>query len=350
MENIISISDLPDYIRYAMIKQCNSLFGKPILILGPVGVGKSQIPVQVAQSENWKVVTVNLSNYQPSEVTGWVTQVDDTMQQLTPDWAKKIFDHANESSDKTLLIFEEFPQCDIDVQKSTSQIIWDRRVAGLRLPEDCLIIANGNRKKDKSAVKSIPEHLISRFNIVNIEAELAPTLSHFAKIDVAPEVQMYLTQFADSLHKHEADGTSFPCPRTWVDVSDTLKLKAPKTIESAMIAGAIGVGEGAKLSGFLRVWRDLVAPSTVFANPDTAPVPEKADVRYAMIGSLVASCTNKDAKALATYIKRLPPEYHAVAGATIKRRNEAVSDPVKKLSCKEFTDILIETAQLLNGE
>ena len=93
-----------------------------------------------------------------------------------------------------------------------------------------------------------------------------------------------------------------------------------------------------------------MAPSTVFANPDTAPVPEKADVRYAMVGSLVASCTNKDAKALATYIKRLPPEYHSVAGATIKRRNEAVSDPSKKLSCKEFTDILIETAQLLNGE
>ena len=350
MENIISISDLPDYIRYSMVKQCNSVYGKPILILGPVGVGKSQIPVQVAQSENWKVVTVNLSNYQPSEVTGWVTQVGDTMQQLTPDWAKKIFDHANESSNKTLLIFEEFPQCDIDVQKSTSQIIWDRRVAGQRLPEDCLILANGNRKKDKSAVKSIPEFLISRFNIISIEAELAPTLSHFAKIDVAPEVQMYLTQFSDSLHKHPADGTSFPCPRTWVDVSDTLKLKAPKAIESAMIAGAIGVGEQAKFSGFLRVWRDLVAPSTVFANPTTAIVPEKADVRYAMIGSLVASCTNKDAKALATYIKRLPPEYHAVAGATIKRRNEAVSDPSKKLSCKEFTDILIETAQLLNGE
>ena len=69
-----------------------------------------------------------------------------------------------------------------------------------------------------------------------------------------------------------------------------------------------------------------------------------------MVGSLVASASNKTAKALATYIKRLPPEYHSVAAAAIKRRNEAANDPAKKISAKEFTDILIETAQLLSED
>ena len=346
MENIISIANIPAYIRAAMAIQSDRVDGFPLLILGPVGVGKSQAPVQVAREEGWHVEVVNLSNYQPSEVTGWVTQVGDAMDQLLPVWGRNVID-AGKSGSKSLIIFEEFPQCDIDVQKASAQVIWDRRLAGHRLPEDCLIIANGNRKSDKAAVKSIPEHLVSRFNIVTVEAELDPTLAHFAKIDVAPEVTTYLTQFPDALHRHAADGTPFPCPRTWVAVSDVIKAEVPKAIEMPMIAGAIGVGEQAKFTGFLRIWRDLVAPSEVFANPDAAPVPEKADVRYAMIGSLIASVTNKTAKACAAYIKRLPPEYHSVAVSALLRRNEAASEPGKKVSTTGFTDILIETSNLI---
>ena len=349
MENIVSMSNLPAYIRAAMDIQTERVDGFPLLILGPVGVGKSQVPVQVAKEEGWTTRTLNLVNYQPSEVTGWVTQHGEVMTQLLPQWASDIF-AAAKNGNKTLLIVEEFPQCDIDVQKAAAQIIWDRRVAGYRLPEDCLIVANGNRKSDKAAVKSIPEHLVSRFNIVTVEAELDPTLQHFASIEVAPEVTTYLTQFPDALHRHVADGTPFPSPRTWVAVSDIVKAGLPKSVEMPMIAGAVGIGEQAKFTGFLRIWRDLVAPSQVFANPETAPVPAAADVRYAMVGSLVASASNKTAKALATYIKRLPPEYHSVAAAAIKRRNEAANDPAKKISAKEFTDILIETAQLLNEE
>ena len=213
-----------------------------------------------------------------------------------------------------------------------------------------MIVANGNRKSDKAAVKSIPEHLVSRFNIVTVEAELDPTLEHFTKIGVAPEVTTYLTQFPDGLHRHVQDGTPFPSPRTWVAVSDIVKAGLPKSVEMPMIAGAVGIGEQAKFTGFLRIWRDLVAPSKVFADPTGSPVPEAADVRYAMVGSLVAAASSKHAKALATYIKRLPPEYHSVTAAAIKRRNATASDPSKKISAKEFTDILIETAQLLNEE
>jgi hypothetical protein len=349
MENIISMSNLPATIRAAMDIQTSRVDGYPLLILGPVGVGKSQVPVQVAQEEGWEVITVNLCNYQPSEVTGWVTQVGDVMSQLLPDWAQRVFDAAK-AGKKTIIIFEEFPQCDIDVQKAAAQVNWDRRVAGFRLPENCLIIANGNRKADKAAVKSIPEHQVSRFTILTLEAELDPTLAHFAKIGVAPEVTTYLTQFPDGLHRHVADGTPFPCPRTWVAVSDVVKGGFPKAVETPLIAGAIGVGEQAKFTGFLRIWRDLVAPSKVFADPLGSPVPDAADVRYAMVGSLVAAASSKTAKALATYIKRLPAEYHSVAAAAIKRRNDTASDPSKKISAKEFTDILIETAQLLNEE
>ena len=349
MENIISMEQLPNYIQAAMDIQNNRVDGFPLLILGPVGVGKSQVPIQVAKDNGWFAKAINLSDYQPSEVTGWVTQQGDVMAQLIPEWANDVFAAAKEGK-KQIVIFEEFPQCDVDVQKAAAQIIWDPRVAGYRLPEDCLIVANGNRKSDKAAVKSIPEHLISRFNIVTVEAELDPTLAHFAKIDVAPEVTTYLTQFPDALHRHVQDGTPFPSPRTWVAVSDIIKAKLTKAVEMPMVAGAVGIGEQAKFTGFLRVWRDLVAPAKVFADPTGSPVPEGADVRYAMIGSLVAACRSNNAKALAIYIKRLPPEYHSVAAAAIKRRNQAATDPSKKISAKEFTDILIETAQLLNEE
>jgi len=56
MENIISMTNLPAVIRAAMDIQINRIDGYPLLILGPVGVGKSQVPVQVAREEGWEVI------------------------------------------------------------------------------------------------------------------------------------------------------------------------------------------------------------------------------------------------------------------------------------------------------
>ena len=80
-KNLVSIETVPQIIEAleVMNRPLPPMQKQALLILGPVGVGKTQIPVQVANDKGWHVVTVNLTNYLPSEVTGWTTQVGNEM-------------------------------------------------------------------------------------------------------------------------------------------------------------------------------------------------------------------------------------------------------------------------------
>lgn len=357
MRNLVSMKDLPDVIvAQAKLQEAHPEYGKTLIVLGPVGVGKSQIAIAVAKALGWYVEVVNLINFQPPEVAGWVTQVGDQMAQLKPAWLVRILTAA-EAGKKTLLVFEEFPQCDKDVQTAATQILWDRRCAGHRLPDDCLIVANGNRKEDRANVRAMPEQVVSRFTIVEVEAELDATLTHFAKIGVHPVVSGYLAFSNDSLHRHVQDGTPFPSPRSWVAVSDILWGAFTDAVKSVLIAGHIGVEEAAKFCGFERLADSLTPPTKVFANPETAPIPSTKDGEpaidgcFAMVSSLVAAVTPKTAQALGIYVKRLPVELHPVAEAAIKTRNEALkADGKPRITSVEITDVHLSTAQVLSED
>ena len=172
-KNLVSIETVPQIIEAleVMNRPLPPMQKQALLILGPVGVGKTQIPVQVANDKGWHVVTVNLTNSLPSEVTGWTTQVGNEMAQLKPRWFTEV--EAAAAAGKTVVvIFEEFCQCDQDVQSSARAICLDRVVAGCALPDSCLIIANGNRKEDKANAKRLPEQVASGFTIIEIGAEL----------------------------------------------------------------------------------------------------------------------------------------------------------------------------------
>ena len=140
-------------------------------MLGPVGVGKTQIPVQVANDKGWHVVTVNLTNYLPSEVTGWTTQVGNEMAQLKPRWFTEV--EAAAAAGKTVVvIFEEFCQCDQDVQSSARAICLDRVVAGCASTDSCLIITHVNRKADKATAKRLLDHLATGITICDTSSQI----------------------------------------------------------------------------------------------------------------------------------------------------------------------------------
>ncbi len=352
-KNIVSLSTLPSLIRG--LKTINSNVPtnqkQALLILGPVGVGKSQIPVQVANEDGDHVVVINLVNYLPSEVTGWTTQVGNEMAQLKPRWFTEL-EAAASAGKNTVLIFEEFCQCDQDVQSAAAQIILDRRVAGNDLPDNCLIVANGNRKEDKANVRKMPQQVVSRFCIVEVGVEHQATLDYFQKTDVATEVVAFLNFSATSLHNvGEQDGTPFPTPRSWEAVSNIVKAKLAGHVQQPLIDGRIGRLEGTAFSGFLKMFDKLQSPAEILANPSGVPIAEELDVQHAQLGSCIAYASSKQGDALATWLGRVGDanqELLGVAIQQIKRRNEVT--PEKKITSPKLTELMVKVAALLHGD
>jgi hypothetical protein len=331
-QNIINVplAQLPVMLDLEFGVQEDSDKGNPIMVTGPVGVGKSSIQEQFAIANDYECIIVNLVDYLPSEVSGWVTEKDGEVVKLLPDWGKRLFDHLSNDR-KVVVILEEFAQADEDVQRNTSQIIHDQRLAGRSFSGgNVLIIANGNRREDKAAVNRIPEHIVSRFSHYNVDVDLETTIDYAVANDWRPEVMAFLRWHPEALHDHkDRDGTQFPTPRAWEKVSKfievALKVGIEPALERAGIAGRIGAGWATQFSGFLKIFRNLpVNPAEVFANPEGVDVPDpatKADVLWALLGSLAHQVDKKTCAAFVTYLLRCPPEFAVCAFKQAHKRD-----------------------------
>ena len=359
--NVVSLGMLPDEIKHRMKAQKHAASrGREnfmcLRIVGAPGIGKSQAPAQIAHSEGWYVDMVNLMNYSPVEVTGWVTQVGDTMSQLKPDWLIKVMQAVKDGKD-AMIIFEEVNQCEEEVQKRFAQIIWDRKVAGVFLPANVLLVANGNRKEDKAGVKRTLGHMTSRFLTVELVAELEPTLEYFTTIGVVQPVIDYLAYYGKGedqcLHRPQPEGPS-PSARTYEQLSDSIHAGATGELLRVEANGCIGIGEAAKFLSFLEVYQQMVPPSEIFAAPDSAEVPEDVSAQVALVGALAGHVEQATMDAFCTYVKRLPEELQVVAGQHIKRRNKVAEKVAKEsgqktvpLSSAKLVDMLVDQHQLM---
>ena len=330
-------------------QQADTEKGNPILVLGAVGVGKSTVQVDWARANDCEPIVINLTDYLPSEVAGWITEKDGKAIQLTPAWATRLFD-AVEQNKKVVIIFEEFPQADEDVQKATSQIIHDQRVAGRSFAGgNVFIIANGNRREDKAGANRIPQHIIDRFSIYHVDADFDTFKDYAIANDVAPEVVAFLNWHPELLHDaSEKDGTSFPTPRSWVKVSNVVKIAIDKAVDEtvlhASVIGRIGVGVGTQFTGFLKIFHGLpVNPTEVFADPSSAVVPEEADVLFALLGSLSYQVKKETLGAFVEYIKRVPREFAVVAGSDAFRRDPDLKKSKDAVAFYEhFKDVFVK--------
>jgi hypothetical protein len=169
-------------------------------------------------------------------------------------------------------------------------------------------------------VSGVLEPVKSRFDTI---VELQPTLDDWVEwaIDhkIVPEVIAFLRFRPALLHKFEAtaDLTNSPCPRTWSKVSRQLQVGFSRSVEYAVIAGAVGAGAAIEFTGFLKICRELPDPDQLLLHPDTAAIPNDPASLYALTGALAARCTKKTFPAIATYATRMLESGHAEFGVLL---------------------------------
>lgn len=107
-------------------------------------------------------------------------------------------------------------------------------------------------------------------------------------------------------HRHRK---AFPSPRSWAFASKILGVQPDAGVEYDLLAGTIGEGAAAELTGFLRVFRQLPSPDAVLMTPDTAAVPDDPATLYALCGALARKASAANFDRVTDYAKRLPAEF-----------------------------------------
>ena len=291
-----------------------------VMLWGPPGVGKSQSIRELAsileENTNKSVVItdVRLILFNPIDLRGIPTANEDKTLAV---WLKpKIFDMSDSKDIINILFLDEISSASPSVQAAAYQITLDRRVGEHKLPDNCIVIAAGNRVTDKAVAYQMPSALANRFMHLEIEANYESWNRWAILNDINPKVLGFLKFRSTYLHTFDPKTSSlvFSTPRTWELVSNILNNVSDNINDVFdLIAGLVGSGIATEFKGWARVFKDLPDVKDIFDGKNVT-IPTNTDTIYALTSSMVtyAKKYKDDLDKIANsirYAEKLPPDF-----------------------------------------
>ena len=336
--------------------------GKPIssfpsvMLWGQPGVGKSQAVRQIGNlisqntGKNVEVTDVRLLLFNPIDLRG----IPVANRQLAV-WLKpKIFD-MNKSDDYiNILLLDEISAAPQSVQAAAYQITLDRKVGEHLLPDNCIVLAAGNRITDKSVAYKMPKALANRLLHFNIEPKFKTWKAWAIRNDINPIVIGFLGFKTDALNKFDPDreDLAFATPRSWEMVSNLLNNISDNVNEIyPLVRGLVGTGVASEFRTFSNVFHQLPDINEIFAG-ETFDVPKDPSVVYALCSAMVNYVKNNqdDLRGIANsveYMRYMPRDFAIMLIQDYQLISDKFASKVRKMP--EFAKLVSDNASFLNG-
>ncbi len=265
-----------------------------VMLWGPPGVGKSQAIRQIARDiqaktgRETRVTDVRLLLFNPIDLRGIPTANADKTLAI---WLKpQIFQMEEREDLVNILFLDEISAAPQSVQAAAYQITLDRVVGEHRLPDNCIVIAAGNRVTDKSVSFKMPKALANRLLHLEVEGSPDSWKNWATRSGVHPLVVGYLSTHRDRLFGFDAqsDDLAFATPRSWEMVSNILnRVEADPDKAFPMIAGLVGLPVAYEFRAWSRSHGDIPALEEIFGGR-TKRVPKQSDAVYALVSAMTA--------------------------------------------------------------
>lgn len=329
-----------------------------VMLWGSPGIGKSQGVRQIAKAiseatgKKTIVTDVRLLLFNPIDLRGIPTANADKTLAV---WLKPQIFQMDESPDIINILFlDEISAAPQSVQAAAYQITLDRVVGEHRLPENCIVIAAGNRTTDKSVAFKMPKALANRLLHIEIEGSFKSWREWAITAGINKKVIGFLSFRQDYLMRFDSssDDLAFATPRSWEMVSNILN-NVDDDVEKmySLIAGLVGTGAAAEFRTWTKVYNDLPNIDDIF-DGKTSKLPTSTDVMYALISSMsvYAREHKTDLHRIENsiiYAEAMPPDF-----STALMKNYMCIEPgykEKLMNIPAFSKWLREKGRLLNG-
>ncbi|MEV5767315.1 AAA family ATPase [Micromonospora sp. NPDC052213] len=294
----------------------------PVLLWGEPGIGKTAALTQLAAALDLPLTTVVASVHEPSDFSGLPIVGDDPAAQgvpmAPPDWAVRLV-----RAGRGLLFLDELSTAPPAVQAALLRLVLERRIGTLRLPPGVRIVAAANPRSSAADGWELSAPLANRFvhlqwahdNDVVVRGlggtwpravlpRLDPALLSEAATFARRAVCGFLTARPGLVHRLPSNegrrGGPWPSPRSW---DMTLRLVAFATaagvsrdVLSLLVRGTVGDGPGLELLASMDRM-DLPDPEVLLADPAAAVLPERGDLRQAVLDGVVEAVRRRPTKA-----------------------------------------------------
>ncbi|MEV3855618.1 MoxR family ATPase [Streptomyces sp. NPDC050095] len=286
----------------------------PVLLWGEPGIGKTAALTQLAASLDLPLTTVIASVHEPSDFSGLPIVGDDPAVQgvpmAPPQWAVELV-----RAGRGLLFLDELSTATPAVQAALLRVVLERRVGALQLPPGVRIVAAANPRASAADGWELSPPLANRFvhlhwvhdqdvvvrglggvwpraELPRLDPELLPEAVALARRAVCGFLAARPTLIHRLPDSEVRRGGAWPSPRSWEAALTLLAFGTAASVSREVLAllvrGAVGDGPGLELLAHLDRL-DLPDPESLLADPPTAELPERGDLRQAALEAVVAA-------------------------------------------------------------
>jgi len=321
-----------------------------VMLWGPPGVGKSQgVKAFAKQLEEAfstqqipkKVICtdVRLLLFNPVDLRG--IPVADQKRELAI-WLKPaIFQMDDSPNVINILFLDEISAAPLSVQASAYQMTLDRVVGEHKLPDNCIVIAAGNRVTDKSVAYKMPKALANRMTHYEIISDIDDWKQWALPAGIDSRIIGWLSyKPAGLFHFNPSDdNVAFQSPRSWEMVDRYLKIFDNFENAYPAIAGSIGKGAATEFKGYIKVFDKLPNIKDIYDGKNKDKLPNDPGLLYALSAAIASHAPKADLKQLKnilTYFTDIMP----VEFTALTIRDMCIIKSVKDnfLKCPEWLE------------
>lgn len=268
-----------------LITRCMKV-GRPCMIWGPPGIGKSDIIAQIGVSQKRPVIDMRLLLMEPTDIKGIPYYNPETKEMR---WAPPSeLPKEGTGMDNAILFLDEINAAAQSVQAAAYQLILNRRVGEYKLPDGVSIVAAGNRETDKAVTFRMPSALANRFVHFEMKENFEDWQDWAIKNRVSADVIGFLTAHANYLFDFDPrkSGKAFATPRSWTFVGELLDDKMSEKLNQSMVAGTVGSGIAGEFMQHVRLKGKLPDPREILEGKVTKlPKDKEVDVsaKYSLV-------------------------------------------------------------------
>ena len=248
------------YVQLFPIVRATLEAGISVLLLGPPGVGKSSLAVELSRVMKLRLIDIRLAQKDPAELGGvyFPNRDTQTLELFPPEWVKRA------CAEPCLVFLDEFNAAVTKLHQAAAyQIVLEKRIGKFQFHPDTVVLAAGNREEDNAIVTPLSSALCNRFAHFEMRPDTEAWLEWAAAHGIDENIMAFVRTYGDEvLFDVSGDARSFPTPRSWEMASRVMAKASPGDLKRT-VAACIGIPMADRFCRYMDVYRRVDAAGII---------------------------------------------------------------------------------------
>ena len=206
---------------------------RPMLLIGPPGIGKTQIMEQIARECGIGLVAYTITHHTRQSAVGLPfikeREYDGTTYSVTEYTMSEIIASVYEKMEKSglkegILFIDEINCVSETLAPTMLQFLQCKTFGNQAVPDGWIIVAAGNPPEYNKSVRDFDMVTLDRVRYISIEADYDVWKEYARKVHIHEALLSYLELHPNNFYKVESDvdGMNFVTARGWEDLSSLM--------------------------------------------------------------------------------------------------------------------------------